>query len=416
MRSVQILVIGGGASGMMAAIMARRSGAKVLIIEKKNRLGKKLLATGNGKCNFTNRVQKQECYRSSQKDIPWQIIQKFDWEKCVNWFDEIGILAKERDGYFYPASGQATAVLRALERELKRLKVEIHTEEAVEEIVCMERGNVLSGFEVRTDKSEYLARNVIVSTGGMAAPVHGSTGDGYGYVKRLGHHIITPVPALTSLVLDGNFMKAWSGVRIQGKVSLYDEKNSLLCEDSGEIQMVAHGISGIPVFQLSRFAARELAKKRSVILYLDSMPEYDMEWLVEEIKKRQSYDGEQSMGDILEGMLPDKLAGVFLKKSGIGMVTQAVEVSEAEIQKLAAWIKKMELKVAAVSDFEKAQVTAGGVALEEICMDTMESKLCKGLYLTGELLDVDGICGGYNLQWAWTTGYLAGTACGQSVK
>lgn len=411
MRSVQVLVVGGGASGMMAAIMARRSGAKVMIIEKKPRLGKKLLATGNGKCNFTNRVQKESCYRSEQKELAWQIVRQFGWEQCVEWFDEIGVLGKERDGYFYPASGQATTVLRALERELMRLKVEIHTEEAVEEVLCHDRGDSSKGFLVRTDKSEYLAKRVILSTGGMAAPVHGSTGEGYQYAQHFGHQIAEPVPALTSLILDGGFMKSWSGVRIQGKVSLYNEKRDLLCEDLGEIQMVAHGISGIPVFQLSRFAARELIEKRNVFLYLDCMPEYDETRVLKEIKKRQQYNPEQSIGDVLEGMLPDKLAGVILKKAGVSISSEAKIVSEENCKQIAEVIKRMELRVKAVSDFEKAQVTAGGVLLEEIVPDTMESKLCKGLFLTGELLDVDGICGGYNLQWAWATGYLAGKAC-----
>lgn len=414
MRSVQVLVVGGGASGMMAAIMARRCGAGVLLLEKKNRLGKKLLATGNGRCNFTNRVQAAEYYRSHQPEFPWKVLQKFGWEDSVAWFDEIGVLSRDRDGYFYPFSGQASSVLHAMERELKRLKTEIHMEEEVVEITCRGRKN-FEGFVVTTSKGAYLARKVIISTGGMAAPVHGSTGDGYGFAKNLGHHLVTPVPALTSLVLEGNFMKAWSGVRIQGKVSLHDETGQLLCEDKGEIQMVAYGISGIPVFQLSRFAARELQKKRGVSLYLDSMPEYEREWLAGELLRRQKRDERQSMGDLLEGMLPDKLAGVFLKQCGMEASFVAGRVSGKQLQKLAGIMKAMRLSVKAVSGFEKAQVTAGGVCVDEINPDTMESLRCKGLYLTGELLDVDGICGGYNLQWAWTTGYLAGLSCGQGT-
>lgn len=412
MRSVQVLVIGGGASGMMAAIMAGRSGAKVMLLEKKNRLGRKLLATGNGKCNFTNELQEEKCYRSNRSDIAWQMIQKFDWKSSIEWFDEIGILAKKREGYVYPASGQATTVLRALERELMRLKVEIHTEEIVESVDYREKKNA-TGYIVRTDKGDYLAKKIILSTGGMASPVHGSTGDGYEYAKHFGHRIITPVPALTSLILEGNFMKAWSGVRIQGKVSLYDENQKLLCSDCGEIQMVAYGISGIPVFQLSRFAAKEISCGRKVTLHLDSMPDYDEKWIVNALKKRRTYNGEQSMGDILEGLLPDKLAGVFLKKAGIKIESKATGADDAVLERIAALVKCMKLKISSVSDFDKAQVTAGGVSLEEICPETMESKLWKGLYFTGELLDTDGICGGYNLQWAWTTGYLAGNACAE---
>lgn len=412
MRSVRVLVVGGGASGMVAAITAKRSGASVLVLEKKNRLGKKLLATGNGKCNFTNQVQYPECYRSSQTEYPWKVMEQFGWEDSVVWFDEIGILAKSREGYIYPASGQAASVLHALEREMKRLKIEVHTEEEAVHVAVSFQKKEQNGFVVTTEKAEYLAQNVILSTGGMAAPVHGSTGDGYRFAKELGHHLVAPVPALTSLILEGSFMKGWSGIRIQGKVALYDEKEHLLGEDVGEIQMVAYGISGIPVFQLSRFAAREINEGRRVTLYLDSMPEYDRDWIVQELFKRQKREERQSMRDLLEGMLPDKFAGVCLKHAKISDTAVAGEVSGVQLARLADVIKSMRLKVKAVSGFDKAQVTAGGVCTSEVNPDTMESLLCKGLYLTGELLDVDGICGGYNLQWAWTTGYLAGSAAG----
>lgn len=413
MRSIQVLVAGGGASGMMAAIMAARSGAGVMVLEKNKRPGRKLLATGNGRCNFTNRVQEKNCYRSSNMGIPMRLIQKFGWEDCVCFFDEIGVLARNREGYYYPASNQAVTVLRALERELVRLGVEVHTEETVSDIERRMGRNGRDAFFVKTDKGSYLAKKVILSTGGMAAPVYGSTGDGYACAAKFGHRIIPPVPALTSLVLDGNFMKAWGGVRIQGKVSLYNDKGGLLCEDRGEIQMVAYGISGIPVFQISHYAAKELADGRSVTLSLDGMPDYGREWILDALLKRQEHNGEQSMGDLLGGMMPDKLAGIYLKQTKIAVSKRALETRREQLEELAARIKRMEMPVKAVSGFDKAQVTSGGVCLSEVNPDTMESEVCKGLYLTGELLDVDGICGGYNLQWAWTTGYLAGMGAGK---
>lgn len=415
MRSIEVLVIGGGASGMMAAIEAARQGAKVMILEKKQRLGKKLLATGNGKCNYTNHFQDVSCYRSAQKDFAWSIVKKFGCEETIQWFDEIGILAKDRDGYVYPASGQAASVLRALEREIKCLKIEVHTEEWVEGIERHMQKNTQKedGFYIYTNQTSYLARKVILSTGGKASSVHGSSGDGYLFAKKLGHHLITPVPALTSLVLDGKYMKAWSGVRLQGKVALYDEKNNMLCQDKGEIQLVAYGISGIPVFQLSRYAAMEQVQGRSTTLVLDSMPDYEESWIYEELLKRGKHNRAQSMGDLLDGMFPDKFAGVLLSQSHIAIKDTAQSVSEEKIQELVSVIKGMKLSVKCISDFDKAQVTAGGIATDEVNVNTMESALCEGLYLTGEILDVDGICGGYNLQWAWATGYLAGRACGK---
>ena len=324
MEQIEVLVIGGGASGMVAAITAARYKVHVLILEKKSSLGKKLLATGNGKCNFTNQVQKAACYHSSQKDYPWKVIGQFGWQESVRWFDEIGILAKEKNGYVYPASGQASSVLHALQREIKRLMVEVHTEEEVQKAAY---DNQRKGFLVTTDKVEYFAKKIIISTGGMASPVHGSAGDGYRFAKKFGHHIVSPLPALTSLVLEGSFCKMWSGTRVQGTVSLYDEKKNLLGKDTGEIQMTAYGISGIPVFQLSRFAAVELEKGRKVTLCLDSMPEYKKEWLAEEFLKRKQQNEKQSIRDLLEGMFPDKLASVYVKKIKIADAKTILRVS-----------------------------------------------------------------------------------------
>lgn len=412
MRSVEVMVIGGGASGMLAAIMAKRAGAHVMILEKKNRVGKKILATGNGKCNFTNLLQTKECYRSEDDAFAWKVIEQFGAEDSIAWFDEIGVLARQRDGYIYPASNQAGSVLRALERELKRSKIEVHLEETVCEIQKTAKGKE-ECFLVQTDREEYLATRVILATGGMASPVHGSTGDGYHFAKKLGHRIVQPVSALTSLVLDGKFMKEWSGVRVQGKVALYNQEKECLGMDVGEIQMVAHGISGIPVFQLSRYAAQEIAKKRKPYLVLDSMPQYEKEWIVDKLWKNLNRDKKQSMGDLLEGMLPDKLASVLIKENGMSPADMVTVCTKDKMIKLVETIKNMKLLIREVSGFDKAQVTAGGVTTAEVNAETMESKLCTGLYFTGELLDVDGICGGYNLQWAWATGYLAGSACGK---
>ncbi|MDD7403665.1 MAG: NAD(P)/FAD-dependent oxidoreductase [Butyribacter sp.] len=417
MRSIEVLVIGGGASGMMAAIEAKRQGAKVLLLEKKPRLGKKLLATGNGKCNFTNQLQEKNCYRSEQKEFPWKVVEAFGCQQTVDWFHKIGILAKDKGGYVYPASEQATSVVHALEREIQRLKIEVHTEEWVEEIKPHTgKGNSgMAGYNVSTQKDSYLAKKVILSTGGKAAPVHGSTGDGYVLAESLGHHLVFPVPALTSLILEEN-VKAWSGVRIQGKVSLLDEKEQLLCEDTGEIQMVSYGISGIPVFQISRYAAREIANGKKVYLLLDCMPDKDKEWIYQELQYQKEQNEKQSAGDLLEGIFPDKLIGVLLKKSDISIKESVSNLTDRQIWHLVHQIKKLQFQVKEVSDFEKAQVTAGGISAKEIETDTMESKICKGLYLTGEVVDVDGICGGYNLQWAWASGYTAGRASAAAIK
>ncbi len=406
MRSTEVLIIGGGAAGMVAAIEAARAGKKVLILEKMKRLGKKLLATGNGRCNYTNFVQKKDCYRGEDSKKAFEAVERFGFSDTVEWFKEIGVLPAQRQGYFYPASFQAVSVLHALERELQRLKVEIHTEETV---LSISAGNGKPGFAVNTDKSSYLAKKLLVCTGGKAAPVHGSSGDGYLFASALGHTVVPPLPALTSLVLDGNFMKEWAGNRLQGRVWLISGAGGEIAGDEGEIQLVDYGISGIPVFQVSRFAAKALEEKKEVFLGMDSMPAYSYEELYRELIRRKERAGEvYSAGDLLEGMLPDKLIKVILKLSSVSVKEPAERLGERKLHGILKMIKEFRVRVKAVSGFEKAQVCAGGIPLEEIEMETFASKIVKNLFFAGEVLDVDGICGGYNLQWAWTSGILAG--------
>jgi len=411
MRSVEVLVVGAGASGMMAAITAAREGSRVLVLEKMNRPGKKLLATGNGRCNFTNQRQVPECYRSRCPGRAWEIVRSFDEERTVAWFREIGVLPGNRQGCLYPASFQAAAVLRSLEREMERLGIEVHREERVEGIERKRnyKGEWGAGYVVLTSRGKYLAGKVIISTGGMASPVHGSTGDGYGLVKPFSLGMVPIFPALCSLVTEKSMAKRWAGNRVQGKVSLVAD-GKLLAEDRGEIQLVSQGISGIPVFQVSRYAASALAEQRRVVLYLDSMTDWGRGEVLGELNRRIRRDGNQSVGDLLEGMLPDKFSGVLVRKSGLELSAEAGKIPTEAVEDLADHIKDFPVEILGVSGFEKAQATAGGISLEEIDSRTMEAKKAPGMYLTGELLDVDGICGGYNLQWAWTTGYLAGRA------
>ncbi len=429
MRSVQILVLGGGASGLMAAITAAKAGGKVLLIEKKNRLGKKILATGNGKCNFTNAHQEKECYRSEDVDFVWNTIQEFPHEKVLEAFREMGILPKQRDGYYYPASGQATSILDALMRQLNKYSISVQSEEEVLAIELVEAKGKSSGVKVgavqekkdvdlreqkqylvTTTKGKYLAKKVIVAVGGKAAPVHGTTGDGYDLASSLGLSVIEPLPALTSCILKGDFMKDWTGVRVQGKVSLYSKQSGFLAEDMGELQMVGHGISGIPVFQVSRYAAKALRQGEKVYFLMDIMPDYTQKELEQELLERRKKFGNWSSLEVLDGIMHQKLATVLLHSIGMNEKQPAGKWMESDVLKMVQRMKSWKLGVAAVSDFDKAQVTCGGVSVAEIDGHTMECKRYPGLYFTGEVVDVDGICGGYNLQWAWSSGYLAGMA------
>ena len=417
MRSVELLVVGGGASGMMAAITAARSGSRVVLLEKMARPGKKLLATGNGRCNYTNERQEPACYRSKCQQKAWDIIQSFDQKDTVAWFREIGILPGNRQGYLYPASFQAAGLLHSLEREMGRLAIEVHREEPVERIERQKnyKGEWSRGYVVTTSRGKYLAGRVIVSTGGLASPAHGSTGDGYGLVRGLSLKMVPVHPALCGLEVREVYAKKWGGNRVQGRVSL-QVAGETLAEDTGEIQLVNQGISGIPVFQVSRFAAQPLEEHKAVVLYLDSMPDWGKGEILEELRRRVGWNSQQSLGDMLEGMLPDKFARALIEESGHKIQDRAGNISDSSLKGLRDYIKGFPVKIHGMAGFEKAQVTAGGISLEEIDSHTMEVRKSPGLYLTGELLDVDGICGGYNLQWAWTTGYLAGKAASRKEE
>lgn len=419
MRSVAVLVAGAGASGMIAALTAKKNGNNVILLEKNAQAGKKILATGNGKCNYTNYYQSPECYRSFEKNsqteesFAWHALGKFGQQKTVEMFRQMGIMPSDRDGYVYPMSGQAVSVRNIIYRELIKNKVDVHLEEEIIDIEIHYSGKTgeQDGYLVKTTKDKYLARKLIIATGGKAYPVHGSDGFAFEMAVKLGHTVVKPLPALTSCILDEKFTKEWAGVRVGGKVSAYNEENRLLCSDSGELQLVAAGISGIPVFQISRFIAAELAGGRNPYIVTDIMPEYTKEEIIAEIKRRIEEFENASAGDVFEGFIHIKLVSAILMKAGIKINKNAADFSDTEINNIAGIIKGWRMNVVSVADFDKAQVTCGGVSVDEINPDTMESKICKNLYFTGECIDVDGICGGYNLQWAWTSGYIAGSSC-----
>lgn len=419
MRSIPVLVAGGGASGMIAAITAAKHGANVTVIEKKSKPGKKILATGNGHCNFTNRKQESSCYHSSDDAFVWSVLQQFDYKQVLAYFQESGVLAREKDGYYYPLSGQAASVRAMLEREMERYKVDVHCEETVLHIIPKKdlTGQRINGYEVQTDKDSYLARTVIFAVGGKAAPVHGTTGDGYRILEELGVSITPPLPALTSVELSDSCCKLWSGVRVMGQVELWCEHEKV-ASDYGEIQMVAKGISGIPVFQLSGLAARLLYESKEPYLRLDVMPSYSKEQIEAELLRRcNTYGAGRSLGDILDGMLPDKLAKALLQAVHLNPADASALLQDDKRRiALVEQIKQKKLHIRKVSDFDKAQVTTGGVALHELHASTLELKNSPGLYITGELADVDGICGGYNLQWAWSSGHLAGQSAAQTCQ
>lgn len=402
MSKRKVVIIGGGAAGMMAAITAASKNAEVTILEHKDRIGKKILSTGNGKCNFTNRLQKPECYRSDNRNFAWGIYEQFNVEQTLQFFENLGIYTKDRNGYLYPNSEQASSVLDVLRMEIERLHIQVITE-----VHCKEIKPVKKGFQILTDKNKISADAVILAAGSKAAPVTGSDGSGYTLAKQLGLSMIPVLPALVQLRCKEKFYKSVSGVRVQAEVSIYAGKKCL-GKDQGEVQLTNYGISGIPVFQVSRYAARALYEKKNVFAVLNFFPELSQDEFMNLLKQRISLRSKKTVEEFFVGLFNKKLADLWISLSQIDRKKQVGKLTEEEVKRLTLLIQHFETEITETNGFEQAQICCGGVDTKELNPETLEVYCVPGLYLAGEILDVDGICGGYNLQWAWSSGYVAG--------
>lgn len=397
-----VAVIGGGAAGMMAAITAAREGVKVTILEHKDRIGKKILSTGNGRCNFTNTYQTPACYRSDNRDFAWNIIQKFNVEKTISFFKELGIYPKDRNGYLYPYSDQAAAILEVLQIEIAKLDICVMTEINVLDIQPVKRG-----IRVTTDKKTITVDSVILACGSKAAPVTGSEGSGYQLAKLLGHRIVPVLPSLVQLRCAEKFYKSISGVRVQGTVEIYADDISL-ASDTGEIQLTNYGISGIPIFQVSRYAAKAIYQKQSVTAVLNFMPDMNKDEFLSFLQERITLCPHKTLDEFFIGIFPKKLCELWIRLSRLPKEMRVSDLSGEQLEKLVLLIQHLRTHITETNAFEQAQICCGGVDTTEINPDTLESNYVPGIYFAGELLDVDGICGGYNLQWAWSSGFVAG--------
>lgn len=407
MKKKNVCVIGGGASGMIAAITAAREGAAVTLLEHNERTGRKLLATGNGRCNLTNLRQEADCYHSREKALALEVLHAFDLQKTIAFFSQIGIYTKNKNGYLYPSSMQAASVQELLEMEARYRKVKIKCREHVKEIkyAKTEKNNPMdsqereaSRFLVVTETWEYAADAVILACGSCASQIPGSDGSGYELAKTLGLTVIKPLPALVPLEGQKGRQKKlfakWAGTRVEGRISL-QAQNQIFTTEEGELQLTEYGVSGIPVFQISSYGARLLDEGVPVSVLLDFMPDFDAKGLKRFLELRREQCPYKSVKELLIGLLPKKLAEAL---------TEDNPDTDALVQRL----KAFSLEIAGTKSFAQAQVCSGGVSLSEINPKTMEVLRIPGLFLAGELLDVDGICGGYNLQWAWSSGACAG--------
>ncbi len=418
----RVLIIGAGAAGLVAGIIAARNNASVIILEHNDKIGKKILATGNGKCNFTNVNQDLSNYHSSNKDFVGKVLSKCGYEQTVDFFQKLGVVVKNKNGYLYPASGQASAIVEVLELELRHLGVTVNYNINVEKV--QKKGRQFIAY---SDNGKiFVGDSLVLATGSKAASKLGSDGSGYDFARYFSHNIITPVPSLVQLRAENytvpikgsrnkkakifknnQFLDEWNGIRVDGKVTIYaDEK--LMAFDTGELQLTDYGISGIPVFQVSRYASIALASNKSVAARLDFMPEVSSKNLLDILEKRSEDNSYKDMSELFIGMFNKKLIPIFLERANIDSRELWRELPILKKESLISCIKDFKLEIIETNPFENAQVCAGGVDTCEINYETLESLKTQGLYIVGELLDVDGCCGGYNLQWAWSTGMIAG--------
>ncbi len=420
-------IVGGGASGMMAAITAIQTchenhmteDVKVKIFEQKDILGKKILSTGNGRCNLTNEKMGVSYYRSDSMNVVDSVLTQFDYKAALTFFKSCGVLVKSRGGYIYPRNDQAAAVRGALDRMVRELGAEVFTDSHVTKVLPKK-----NRFVIRTEREEHDVDRLILATGGKASPKLGSDGWGYQCAKNFGHTIVPVVPALVQLKIENCPLKKATGVRVDGKVTaLVDDQ--MMAEDIGEIQLTEYGVSGIPVFQISRYISKALKKgqKSEVILdFFPEMTEADLKKILKEhtqilgISETEAAGNNRKLGDYLKGFLNSKLIPDVLRLSGLREQYKLYELKDDDWKTLAHSCKYIKLRVEDTTGFDHAQACAGGVALDEIDEYTLESNLVPGLWMTGELLDADGICGGYNLQWAWATGAIAGKNCVYSIQ
>jgi predicted Rossmann fold flavoprotein len=324
-------------------------------------------------------------------------------DETLQFFRDLGIVLTDRNGYVYPYAGQASAVLDALLTELDDLGIQLITD-------CQVTG-IKPDLTVMTSIGKRKADAVILSAGSMAAPKTGSDGSGYDLAKALGHRIIPPLPALVQLRCREKWYKQAAGVRTEAAITLKLD-GKVIASDRGELQFTDYGISGIPVFQVSRFAVKGLKEGKQTIIDLDLFPAMDYKETRDLLMERKSRFGQRPAKEFLNGVINQKLIPILLQEAGIN-TGNTNQITQAQIKMLTGALKGLSTVVTASNSYEQAQVCSGGIDTREMDPDTMESKLVKGLYLAGEIVDVDGICGGYNLQWAWTSGILAGRHAGR---
>lgn len=405
MTPKKIIIVGGGAAGMMASIIASQEGVQVTLLERNPRVGKKILATGNGRCNFTNINANVDCYYGKNPAFVHSALAQLPVAATINFFERLGIAHKvEELGKVFPMSDQASSILDVLRYKLETLNVKIICDAFVKEI--RKKKNL---FTVTLANGEsFTGDGVILTTGGKAMPTTGSDGNGYDLALKLGHTLISIFPGLVQLKLEKDFFKQIQGVKFLGVAELLHQ-DKIIAREEGDLLFTNYGISGPPILQLSRKANELLKMGQRAVLKIIIIHTKKEEELREMLNKRFSAEPEKTIEFSLIGLINKRLIPVLLKEAGIKEPKRPIkDLPQAEKEKILKILMDWRFEIRGNTGWPNAQVTCGGINTDEIDPRTMESKIIPGLFFAGEVVDIDGQCGGFNLQWAWSSAYVAG--------
>lgn len=409
----KVAVVGGGAAGMMAAVFAARNENEVYLYEKNEKLGKKLFITGKGRCNLTNTADMEELFAAvvSNPKFLYSSFYSFTNEQTIAFFEELGVKTKvERGGRVFPVSDHSSDVIRGLERELNRLGVHIVLNTEVKELLAVNgsvRGLLLASGK-RTD-----ADAVIVAAGGLSYPSTGSTGDGYRMAESCGHKITPLSPALVPIEVKEWYAKELMGLSLRNIGITITDGSKKLYQDFGEMLFTHYGVSGPVILSASSITGSRL-KEKELTLHIDLKPALTKEQLDKRVLREFESNHNRQFKNAVAGLFPAKLLPVMVDLSGIPEEKRVNEITKEERKKFTDLIKDFTMTLTGLRSYSEAIITRGGISVKEIDPGTMESKLIKGLFFAGEVLDLDAVTGGFNLQIAWSTGFLAGAHAGQT--
>ena len=407
----KVLIIGGGAAGMMAGVFAARSGHEVHIYEKNEKLGKKLFITGKGRCNITNSCDVEELINAVKRNnkFLYSAFYSFTNDQVIEFFEELGVKTKvERGGRVFPLSDHSSDVIRALHDELKNLGVKIHLNTPVASIKADKNG--FASLKLK-DGQVVSGDSCIICTGGISYASTGSTGDGHTFAKKTGHTVTKLYPSLVPIVVKEDFVRELMGLSLRNiEIKITDGKKKVYYEEFGEMLFTHYGVSGPVVLSATSEIADIIEDKGPLYMDIDLKPALSFEQLDARVLREFEENHNKNFKNAVDKLFPAKLKPVIIDLSGIDPFKKVNEITKEERQNFVRLIKKFTVTLTGLRDFKEAIITKGGVSVKEIDPCTMESKLVPHLYFAGEVLDLDAITGGFNLQIAWSTAYLAGNA------